>query len=113
VKACASAPSAVPREACPNRNSPSATSNLWLPELSPSAKLVAVAQKSKTDAAGKTFQRKFRSEMNRHEAARLLDLLAAFSHQTNFSLGCYCENEQHCHRSVLKQLLAARGAAFS
>jgi uncharacterized protein YeaO (DUF488 family) len=87
--------------------------DLWLPELSPSAKLVAVAQKSKTDAAWKTFQRKFRSEMNRHEAARLLDLLAAFSHQTNFSLGCYCENEQHCHRSVLKQLLAARGAAFS
>jgi uncharacterized protein YeaO (DUF488 family) len=51
--------------------------------------------------------------MNKPDAARLLDLLAALSHQTNFSLGCYCENEARCHRSILKKLLAERGAEFS
>jgi len=87
--------------------------DVWLPILSPSAKLVAFAQKSDTDASWKAFGRKFRSEMNHPDASKVLDLLAALSHQTNFSLGCYCENEQHCHRSILKQLLAARGAEFT
>jgi len=54
----------------------------------------------------------FHSEMKEPSAARVLDLLAALSHQTNFSLGCYCENEERCHRSVLKELLTERGAAF-
>ena len=58
------------------------------------------------------FERKFRAEMHRPDAARVLDLLAAFSRQTSFSLGCYCENEQRCHRSILKELLAERGAEF-
>src|ERR1700758_4620817 len=60
--------------------------DVWLPVLSPSAKLVALAQKSRTGPSWKTFQRKFRSEMNQPDAALLLDLLAALSHQTNFSL---------------------------
>ncbi|HTV15795.1 MAG TPA: DUF488 family protein, partial [Acidobacteriaceae bacterium] len=58
----------------------------------------------------KTFERKFRAEMKQPEAAHLLDLLAAFSHQTNFAVGCYCEDESRCHRSILRQLLAEGGA---
>lgn len=88
--------------------------DMWLPSLSPSPKLVAFAQRwSGDERSWKSFQRKFRSEMKKPDAARLLDLLAALSHQTNFSLGCYCENEGRCHRSVLKELLAERGAVFS
>jgi uncharacterized protein YeaO (DUF488 family) len=87
--------------------------DVWLPILSPSAQLVAFAQRSKNERSWKVFARKFRGEMNQPGAARLLDLLAALSHQTNFSLGCYCENEARCHRSVLKELLAERGAEFS
>jgi len=86
--------------------------DLWLPNLSPSPELVAFALKSQDEKSWKSFERKFRAEMGKPEAARLLDLLAALSHQTNFSLGCYCEDETHCHRSVLKKLLAERGAKF-
>jgi uncharacterized protein YeaO (DUF488 family) len=56
------------------------------------------------------FERKFRREMSEPYASRLLDLLAALSHQTNISIGCYCEDESTCHRSVLRQLLLDRGA---
>jgi uncharacterized protein YeaO (DUF488 family) len=84
--------------------------DVWLPDLSPSAELVAVAQRSQDERAWHAFERKYRAEMNKPDAARLLDLLAAFSHQTNFSVGCYCANEERCHRSVLKKLLAERGA---
>jgi uncharacterized protein YeaO (DUF488 family) len=86
--------------------------DVWLPNLAPSAELVAFAQNSRDDRSWKTFERKYRAEMNKPEAARLLDLLAALSHQTNFSVGCYCENEERCHRSILKKLLAERGAEF-
>jgi uncharacterized protein YeaO (DUF488 family) len=84
--------------------------DVWLPILSPSAQLVAFAQKSKDEKSWNTFKRKFRAEMNKPDAARVLDLLAALSHQTSFSLGCYCEDENHCHRSVLRELFAERGA---
>jgi len=87
--------------------------DVWLPNLSPSAELVAFAQQSQDERSWKTFERKYRAEMNKPEAARLLDLLAALSHQTNFSVGCYCENEERCHRSILKKLLAERGAEFA
>ena len=87
--------------------------DVWLPVLSPSPELVAFAQKSNTSSSWKAFERKFRSEMNHPDASKLFDLLAALSHQTNFSLGCYCENEQHCHRSILRQLLRSRGAEFT
>ena len=86
--------------------------DVWLPDLSPSSALVATAQRAEDGRAWKAFERKFRAEMSRSEAARLLDLLAALSHQTNFSLGCYCEHEDRCHRSVLRTLLAERGAAI-
>ena len=87
--------------------------DLWLPALSPSAALVAVAQRSGDPRSWRTFTRKFRAEMNKPDAARLLDLLAALSHQTDFSVGCYCQDEERCHRSILKALLAERGAQFS
>ena len=86
--------------------------DVWLPNLSPSPELVAFAQKSRDASTWNSFKRKFRAEMNQPEAARLLDLLAALSHQTSFSIGCYCENEERCHRSILKELLAHRGANF-
>lgn len=84
--------------------------DVWLPSLSPSAELVAFALDAPDERAWKTFERKYRAEMAKPDASRLLDLLAALSRQTNFSVGCYCENEERCHRSVLKKLLAERGA---
>jgi uncharacterized protein YeaO (DUF488 family) len=86
--------------------------DVWLPNLAPSAELVAFAQQSRDERSWKTFERKYRAEMDKPEAARVLDLLAALSHQTSFSVGCYCENEDRCHRSILKKLLAERGAEF-
>ncbi len=82
----------------------------WLPNLSPSAPLMAEAQAASDDKAWAAFRRKFQAEMKQPEASHVLDLLAALSHHTSFSLGCYCENESHCHRSVLRELLAQRGA---
>jgi uncharacterized protein YeaO (DUF488 family) len=87
--------------------------DVWLPILAPSAELVALAQRSQGEASWKAFERRFRAEMKRPEAARVLDLLAALSRQTSFSVGCYCENEQRCHRSILRKLLAERGAEIS
>ena len=87
--------------------------DVWVPYLSPTQALVTFALKAKDERSWKTFERKFRSEMNHPDAARLLDLLAALSHQTNFSLGCYCENEDRCHRSVLRKLLTERGAVLA
>ncbi|MBL8289268.1 MAG: DUF488 family protein [Rubrivivax sp.] len=90
--------------------------DVWLPSLSPSAELVAQAQAAidaGDDKAWAAFERKFKAEMNEPDASRLLDLLAALSHQTSFSLGCYCENEARCHRSVLRTLLVQRAAAIA
>jgi len=87
--------------------------DVWLPILSPTQDLVSFALASEDERSWKQFERKFRAEMKQHDPARVLDLLAALSHQTNFSLGCYCENEAHCHRSVLRKLLAERGAELA
>jgi uncharacterized protein YeaO (DUF488 family) len=84
--------------------------DVWLPILAPSQKLVTLALQSRDARSWGAFARKYRAEMNKPDAARVLDLLAALSHQTNFSVGCYCENEERCHRSILKQLLAERKA---
>ena len=84
--------------------------DVWLPILSPSQELVKEGRASNDDKSWLAFKRKFRSEMNGPEASRVLDLLAALSHQTNMSLGCYCEDETRCHRSVLRELLKERGA---
>lgn len=85
--------------------------DVWLPILSPSAELVAEAQAAQTDADWHAFTRKFRAEMAHGDASKVLDLLVAMSATSNFAVGCYCENEAHCHRGVLRQLLAERGAA--
>jgi uncharacterized protein YeaO (DUF488 family) len=84
--------------------------DVWLPALSPSADLLKQGQDARDDKDWSSFVRKFRSEMAAPETARLLDLLAALSHQTPIALGCYCENEARCHRSILRALLAERGA---
>ena len=84
--------------------------DVWLPLLSPSPKLVALGLRARDERDWKAFARRFRGEMSAPEAARVLDLLAALSHQTSFALGCYCENEERCHRSILRALLAERGA---
>jgi uncharacterized protein YeaO (DUF488 family) len=84
--------------------------DVWFPDLAPSAELVKQAQASRDARSWLEFTRKFRREMSAPAASRELDLLAALSHQTNLSVGCYCEDESHCHRSVLRQLLIERGA---
>jgi uncharacterized protein YeaO (DUF488 family) len=84
--------------------------DVWLPNLSPSAELVASAQVAEDERAWNQFKRAFRAEMAKPDASRVLDLLAALSHQSDFSVGCYCENEAHCHRSVLREILSERGA---
>jgi uncharacterized protein YeaO (DUF488 family) len=84
--------------------------DVWFPNLSPSAGLVKEALRAADERAWAAFSRKFRHEMSTPDRSRELDILAALSHQTNFSLGCYCEDESRCHRSVLRELLAERGA---
>ncbi|HEY3270234.1 MAG TPA: DUF488 family protein [Geothrix sp.] len=84
--------------------------DVWLPEAAPSEELVKQAQAAASDKDWAAFKRKYRAEMNQPEKARLLDLLVALSRQADFSVGCYCEDEARCHRSVLRELLAERGA---
>ena len=84
--------------------------DVWFPNLSPSAGLVQEALHAADSKAWAAFTRKFRHEMNAPDRSRELDLLAALSHQANFSVGCYCEDESRCHRSVLRELLVERGA---
>ncbi|WP_313929346.1 DUF488 family protein [Pseudoxanthomonas sp.] len=86
--------------------------DLWYPNLAPSAELVKEAQDAATPKAWVAFVKKYRAEMATPDNARTLDLLAALSHGADFSVGCYCEDEAHCHRSVLRALLAERGAAI-
>ena len=87
--------------------------DVWLPNLAPSPELVTFALRSQDDRSWKAFERKFRAEMNKPDASRVLDLLAALSHQTSFSVGCYCAHEERCHRSILKKLFTERGAELS
>src|SRR5262245_11008380 len=88
--------------------------DVWLPEVAPSQRLLAWALSQPwTDARWATFARRYRSEMRRPEAHRLIDLLAALSAGSNFSVGCYCEDESRCHRSVLRELLREAGAKMA
>ena len=84
--------------------------DVWFPNLSPSPALVKEAMNAPDDQAVAAFRRKFRQEMNAPDRSRELDLLATLSHHTSMSLGCYCEDESRCHRSVLRELLQERGA---
>ena len=84
--------------------------DVWLPLLSPSSETVALAQAAVDEKGWARFVRRYRREMSAPDAARVLDLLAALSHGADFSVGCYCEDEARCHRSLLREILAARGA---
>ena len=83
---------------------------VWYPDLSPTPQLMARAKSSQSEAEWRAFVRAFRKQMSEPAASRTLDLLAALSESANFSLGCYCEREDRCHRSVLRALLKERGA---
>lgn len=85
--------------------------DVWFPNLAPSAATLKLGQVAETPAQWAAFIRKYRSEMAAPQADHDLQLLAALSHHANFSVGCYCENEAHCHRSALRALLIAKGAA--
>jgi len=84
--------------------------DVWLPNLSPMPETVKLALSANEERQWAAFVKRYRSEMASPENSRVLDLLAALSQQTDFSVGCYCEEESRCHRSVLRQLLVDRGA---
>ena len=84
--------------------------DVWFPNLAPSEELLKRGQRAETEREWRAFARRYRREMSEPDARRTLDLLAALSHQANFSVGCYCEDESRCHRSLLRELLVERGA---
>lgn len=84
--------------------------DVWYPLLSPSPEAMAQGQQAQTDKEWEQFAKQFRKELAQPEASRTLDLLAALSHHSAMSVGCYCEDEARCHRSVLRAELLARGA---
>jgi uncharacterized protein YeaO (DUF488 family) len=84
--------------------------DVWFPNLAPSAELLKLGRSARTEAEWTVFLHKYRVEMAAPEKSRDLDLLAALSRQTNYSVGCYCADERRCHRSILRALLLERGA---
>ena len=101
-------PRGVPRTAFASGN----WYDVWFPVLAPSAETMKLGQAAETPAQWAAFVRQYRQEMAAPEAGHSLNLLATLSHGSDFSVGCYCEDESHCHRSVLRELLAARGATL-
>ena len=101
-------PRGVPRTAFASGN----WYDVWFPVLAPSAETMKLGQAAQTPAQWAAFVRQYRQEMAAPEAGHSLNLLATLSHSSDFSVGCYCEDESHCHRSVLRELLAARGATL-
>ena len=84
--------------------------DVWFPNLAPSVETMKLGQNAKTPAQWGKFIKRYRAEMATPENSHAIELLAALSRECNFSVGCYCENEAHCHRSVLRELLADKGA---
>jgi uncharacterized protein YeaO (DUF488 family) len=84
--------------------------DVWYPNLAPSAETMKLGQQAKTPVQWAAFVKKYKTEMSAREASHSLELLATLSRSSNFSVGCYCENEAYCHRSVLRALLAEKGA---
>ena len=99
-------PRGVPRSEYASQN----WYDVWLPNVAPTSDLMKLGRAAESEKDWAAFVKKYRAEMADPEKGRILDLLAALSHDTNFSLGCYCENETRCHRSILRELLAQRGA---
>ena len=87
--------------------------DVWFPNLAPSVPTMKLALAAQTPAQWRAFTRKYRAEMASPENSRTIELLAKLSRKTNFSVGCYCEDENHCHRSILRSLLQEHGAQFS
>ena len=87
--------------------------DIWYPNLAPSAETMQLGQAVETDAQWNAFAKRYRSEMKEPDAARTLELLAKLSHGANFSMGCYCQNEARCHRSLLRALLIENGAVVA
>jgi uncharacterized protein YeaO (DUF488 family) len=87
--------------------------DVWYPNLAPSAEAIKTGRQAATEKAWLAFARKYRAEMAAPENARTLELLAALSHHADFSVGCYCESETHCHRSILRALLEEKGAKLA
>jgi len=87
--------------------------DVWLPELSPAESTVKLALKAETDAQWKAFEKRYVKEMSAATPSRVLQMLAALSQDADFSVGCYCENESHCHRSILRRLLKEHGAKLA
>lgn len=102
-------PRGVPKEEHASRD----FYDTWLPELAPSPELMKVGKAVESDEGWDAFAKQYRAEMAAPEKRRLLDLLAVLSHSTQFSVGCYCEEESRCHRSLLRELLEERGADLS
>ena len=86
--------------------------DVWFPNLAPSVPTMKLAQAATTPQQWAAFARKYRAEMSTPDAKRTLDLLAVLSRTTDFSVGCYCEDENHCHRSILRELLLEHGATL-
>ena len=99
-------PRGVPKEEYASQN----WYDVWFPNLSPSPETMKLGQGATTAALWASFVRKYRAEMATPENVHALELLATLSHHTNFSVGCYCKDESHCHRSILRALLAEKGA---
>lgn len=87
--------------------------DVWFPELAPSAETVTLALAAESEKQWAAFEKRYRAEMATPDKIRILDLLAALSQQTSFSVGCYCADESRCHRSVLRELLRERGARIA
>jgi uncharacterized protein YeaO (DUF488 family) len=103
-------PRGVPKQDCARRD----FYDVWFPNLAPTEELLKEALTTRDDEASwKRFRRRFEREMKRPEASRVLDVLAALSHRSDFAVGCYCEDESRCHRSILRELLARHGAAIA
>jgi uncharacterized protein YeaO (DUF488 family) len=86
--------------------------DVWYPNLAPSVETMKLGLGAEAPAQWNAFVRRYRAEMAAPENSRTLDLLAALSHHASFAVGCYCENESRCHRAILRELLAERGAAL-
>jgi uncharacterized protein YeaO (DUF488 family) len=102
-------PRGVPKTAYASQN----WYDVWLPNLAPSVETMKLARRASTAREWLAFARRYRAEMAGAEHSRTLDLLAALSHQADFSVGCYCEDEARCHRSLLRELLIEKGAKLA
>lgn len=87
--------------------------DVWYPNLAPSAEVMQLGLAAETDKEWSAFSRKYKAEMGAPDPTHTLDLLAALSHSAHFAVGCYCENEARCHRSLLRELLVQRGAEIA